>query len=156
MAFTLIGLPGQFSLQTGLRYSQYGVKVAVRFLNPLAGPAGSFRKELHYLSVPFRLQLRAEGQGFYAFVGPEIGYLIRGIGREYPVNAAARTADLLATVHRTNLSMTIGVGHWLRFGDRDVAIQAVFTRGLSRSAKPGQWLADWNPQDIAVTAGWVF
>ncbi|MEO9144312.1 MAG: porin family protein [Ginsengibacter sp.] len=116
-AFADLGVSDQFSVQPELTYSLLGAK--------LDSDGDKFKEDLGYINLPVLLKYNKEG--FSAFLGPQIGYLLSAKSK-----SGSNSEDDKDSWKSTDFSGVIGAGYTLTNG---FGFDARYQLGLSNIAK---------------------
>ena len=119
-----IGVADNFAIQPELEYSLMGAKMNMDF----GEGSISSTLDLSYVSLPVLVKYKK--QGFSAFVGPQIGYLISAKQK-----ADGDSEDIKDEFNSTDFSGVIGVGYTLSNG---FGFDARYQQGFSNIAKESE------------------
>lgn len=156
MLFAEYDLSSIFSVQSGVRYSQYGNDVSYDF-NDEIPLSGFFQTNQHHLSIPIRVKYSPLQSRFYLLAGPQIGYILSAdIYQEATADTEIRmTTDIIDLVDRINVTLSAGLGYRMALGNRAVLLQILYDRGLSSIGKEELWVSTWSTRALSFQTGIV-
>lgn len=120
-AFAEIGVSENFAVQPELFYSSMGGKINMSF----GGQTVSATDNLGYINLPILAKYRRDG--FSAFLGPQIGYLISAKSK-----SDGETTDEKSSLKSAEVAGVIGAGYTLMNG---FGFDARYQMGLSNVSK---------------------
>lgn len=141
-AMAEIGVADNFAVQPELDYSLMGAKMNMDF----GEGSMSSTIDLSYVSLPVLVKYKS--QGFSAFLGPQIGFLLSARQK-----ADGDSEDIKDEFNSTDFSGVIGVGYTLSNG---LGFDARYQQGFSNIAKDNEGEGSLKNHGFSVGVHYFF
>ena len=159
MFFTQAHLNSFISVKSGLRFVRLGSHIEYEdyvLSAQLVHVKGKHEVIQSYLSLPVKIQFNLPSIPFFAFAGPEIGYLLSAemqSNQESP-DQYNREMGITSKLHRYNVALNIGIGYRFNLINQNFYISTQYSYGLSKIGKDEYWGSNWKTNEISLNLGY--
>ncbi len=163
MVFTEFNYSTSFLQQFGIRYVQQGSHIKyedfISFGDQSIHVKGYHNLSQNYISVPLRVIYNFDGKSFFAFVGPEFGYLVSATYDHHQVTPDPEiytySENITDDLNRLNISMAVGLGYSFTLLNQNFYILTQYLHGLTGNTKEDRWGFDWKTRELSISVGYI-
>lgn len=153
---------GNWSLNTGLRYSRLGNKIELDDSPPPSDPTAEGKAatvtNLHqYVGVPVLFRWDVPGDTVFLIGGTELAYLVKAESEfEFDDGSGSpESAEYTDEMNRFNMTLVGGIGRAFDVGNHFVDVAVRYSHGLFKTNENDRSLG-WKTREFALTVGFRF